>query len=86
MNKGALGASSFTLLQPAIWFQGMEKGDFFIFFSLILHLNKESYCVLMVCCGLNNNAFKLFVKEHIVIGFELTISFVGHLGVKMFIT
>ena len=24
------------------------------------------YCVLMVYCGLNNNTFKLFSREHIV--------------------
>ena len=37
-------------------------------------------CVLMVYCGLNNNTFKLFIKDHMLIDFKLTISFVSHYG------
>ena len=42
--------------------------------------NKYENCVLMVFCGLNNNTFKLFLKEHMVMhGYKnLTISFVSH--------
>ena len=36
------------------------------------------HCVLMVYCGLNNNTFKLFIKDHMFIDFKLTISFVSH--------
>ena len=34
------------------------------------------FCVLMVYCVLNNNAFKLFLKGHSVI--LVTVSFVSH--------
>ena len=32
--------------------------------------NLRQACVLMVYCGLNNNTFKLFLKGHMLLGFE----------------
>ena len=44
---------------------------------------QSKYCVLMVYCGLNNNTFKLFLKDHML--FELFWLFLLSVNIELVI-